>query len=55
MFWIAIVLSFGAICLLVWIGAAVVNRGLTIGDEDGGPFIPLVRPPNDDDIHPHGH
>ena len=56
MFWIAILLSFGAIALLAWIGAAMVNRGFTIGpDEDRAPYIPGLLPPDDDDIHHHGH
>jgi hypothetical protein len=55
MFWIAILLCFGAIGLLAWIGGALVNRGLNTRPPDDTPFIPGLRPPNDDDIHHHGH
>lgn len=41
MFWIAIGVAVGVICLLTWIGAAMTRRGLpNRWERGGGPFVP---------------
>lgn len=54
MFWTAIFASFGAIAVLAWIGGALVNRGLKIGDNDPDvPIIPGLHQHDDDGNYHH--
>ena len=53
MFWLLILIAFGVIFLLSWLGGAMVNRGMKIGPSDANAFIPGLHHPHDDDLGGH--
>jgi len=53
MFWFVILLAFGAIFLLAWLGGMLVNRGFQVGPDDANAFIPGPHPHDHDDLGGH--